>query len=224
MPHVCQIGTPREVRSESDLSYHRARYYDQNAGRLLSEDPLGLRVGVNRFQYVANSPLNFTDPSGLCKISVGHHVIFWLIPTCGPAIPVEHTYIILGDKNKEEPWVFDSGANGFICPWCKPTLQGAVGPLVPGLPETDIVNSDGTPLLVTADDGRPCALDQKILDGFANSLNGAGVPYHLLGPNSNSAASGGLNALGINGWKPPIFAPGWDSPLPIPKCPMCQHH
>lgn len=65
--------------------------------------------------------------------------------------------------------------------------------------------------------GRPCALDQKILDDFANKLNRAGVPYHLFGPNSNSAASGGLNALGLNGWTPPIILPGWGTPLTIPK-------
>jgi len=209
--------TGREFDTETSLYFYRARYYDPNAGRFLSEDPLGLRVGINRFQYVANAPLNFTDPSGLCKISVGHHAVAWLIPTCGPPIPIEHTYIVIGDKNKEEPWVFDSGAQSPCRWWCWPLLQAAVGPLVPGLPETNVVNSDGTPLLVTADDGRPCALDQKILDDFANKLNGAGVPYHLLGPNSNSAASGGLNALGLNGWTPPIIAPGWGTPLPIPK-------
>src|SRR2546429_722958 len=42
---------------------------------------LGLHVGINRFQYVANAPLNFKDPSGLCKISIGHHAVAWLIPT-----------------------------------------------------------------------------------------------------------------------------------------------
>jgi RHS repeat-associated protein len=208
--------TARESDTETGLYYYRARYYDPVLGRFISEDPLGLRVGINRFQYVANAPLNFTDPSGLCKISVGHHAVVWLIPTCGPPIPIEHTYIVIGDKNKEEPWVFDSGAQS-PCPWCRPLLQAAVGPLVPGLTETIVVNSDGPPLVVTTDDGRPCALDRKILDDFANKLNRAGVPYHLLSPNSNSAASGGLNALGLNGWTPPIIAPGWGAPLPIPK-------
>jgi RHS repeat-associated protein len=206
----------RRASDFSELSHYRARYYDSSVGKFLSEDPLGLRVGINRFQYVANAPLNFTDPSGLCKISVGHHAVVWLIPTCGPPIPIEHTYIVIGDKNKEEPWVFDSGAQS-PCPWCRPLLQAAVGPLVPGLTETIVVNSDGPPLVVTTDDGRPCALDRKILDDFANKLNRAGVPYHLLSPNSNSATSGGLNALGLNGWTPPIIAPGWGAPLPIPK-------
>jgi RHS repeat-associated protein len=213
--------TGRELDTETNLYFYRARYYDPTAGRFISEDPLGVRVGINRFQYVANAPTNFVDPSGLCKISVGHHSVLTMLPTCGPPIKFEHTYIVIGDTGNtgkgSEPWVFDSQPNGPICPWCKPTLEAAAGPLIPGLPETNTVNNDGTPLLVTADDGRPCQLDQRILDDFANKLNAAGVPYHLLGPNSNSATSSGLNALGINGWNPPIIAPGWGTPLPIPK-------
>jgi RHS repeat-associated protein len=211
--------TVRTLSSKSPIapSYYRARYYDPSVGRFLSEDPLGLRVGVNRFEYVSNTPLNFADPSGLCKISVGHHAIFWLVPTCGPPIPVEHAYIVLGDKDKEERWVFDAQPDGLICPWCKPKLEAAAGPLVAGLAETNQVDSDGTPLLVTEDDGRPCQLDQKIIDAFADKVNAAGVPYRLLSTNSNAAASGALNALGINGWTPPIIVPGWGTPLPIPK-------
>jgi RHS repeat-associated protein len=209
--------TGRDYDPETGLYYYRARYYDPTVGRFASEDPLGLRIGVNRFQYVANDPLNFADPSGLCKISVGQHVVITLVPTCGPPIKLEHTYIVLGDKNKGDRWVFDSEAHGWICPWCKPTLVAAAGLLAPGLQETNMVDADGIPLQVTQDDGRPCQLDYRILDDFANRLNAAGVPYHLLGPNSNSATSAGLSALGINGWAPPIIAPGWGIPLPIPK-------
>ena len=59
-----------------------------------------------------------------------------------------------------------------------------------------------------SDDGRPCSDDLKTLNNFANSVNNASVPYHLLGPNSNSVTSGGLGALGINDWSPPVIAPG----------------
>jgi RHS repeat-associated protein len=48
------------------LYYYRARYYDPTMARFISEDPIGIGGGdVNLYAYVWNSPLNWTDPSGL---------------------------------------------------------------------------------------------------------------------------------------------------------------
>jgi RHS repeat-associated protein len=47
------------------LYYHRARYYDPQARRFISEDPIGLKGGINLYGYVGNSPIGRTDPSGL---------------------------------------------------------------------------------------------------------------------------------------------------------------
>jgi RHS repeat-associated protein len=58
--------TARDYDTETNLYYYRARYYDPTSGRFTSEDPLGLRGGVNRYAYTRNSPTNFIDPSGLC--------------------------------------------------------------------------------------------------------------------------------------------------------------
>ena len=209
----------REFDSEIGLYFNRARYFDPASGRFLSEDPLGLRLGGDRYVYVSNAPTDATDPSGLCKISVGHHAVMsFYCSALGGMVPVEHTYIVLGEPGVstpgQEPWVLDAQPSGLICPWCNPTLEAAAGPLAAGLDETNGVARDGTPLLVTADDGRPCALDQRILDDLANKINGAGVPYHLIGPNSNSVTSTGLGALGFPGWSPPIIAPGWGDGLP----------
>ena len=49
------------------IDYFRARYYNPNIGRFLSEDPKGFRAGMNFYAYVDDSPLNFTDPSGQDK-------------------------------------------------------------------------------------------------------------------------------------------------------------
>jgi uncharacterized protein RhaS with RHS repeats len=43
----------------------RARWYDPQLGRFVSEDPIGLGGGINTYAYVGNSPVNATDPSGL---------------------------------------------------------------------------------------------------------------------------------------------------------------
>jgi RHS repeat-associated protein len=48
-----------------NLYYNRARFYDSQSGRLLSEDPTGMRGGPNLYQYGANNPLKYLDPTGL---------------------------------------------------------------------------------------------------------------------------------------------------------------
>jgi RHS repeat-associated protein len=57
--------TAREADSETGTYYYRARYFDQNVGRFVSEDPIGFRGGINFYRYVSNNPLNLTDPTGL---------------------------------------------------------------------------------------------------------------------------------------------------------------
>ena len=55
----------REYDSESELYFMRARYYDPQMRRFLTEDPLGLASGINPYAYVGNNPINGRDPSGL---------------------------------------------------------------------------------------------------------------------------------------------------------------
>ena len=58
--------TAREFDPETGLHFYRARSYDTNTGRFLQEDPIGFRGGdLNLYVYVANDPVNFTDPAGL---------------------------------------------------------------------------------------------------------------------------------------------------------------
>jgi len=57
--------TGRERDPDTGLLYYRARFYDPQLGRFISEDPIGLAGGINYYAYVANSPVNYTDPSGL---------------------------------------------------------------------------------------------------------------------------------------------------------------
>jgi RHS repeat-associated protein len=55
--------TARE-NDQTGLYYYRARYYDPVLKRFISEDPIGLRGGLNRFAYVGGNPVSLSDPSG----------------------------------------------------------------------------------------------------------------------------------------------------------------
>jgi RHS repeat-associated protein len=56
----------RELDTESNLYYVRARYFDPTAGRFLSEDPIGFNGDGNFYRYVDNDPADQSDPFGLC--------------------------------------------------------------------------------------------------------------------------------------------------------------
>ena len=56
--------TGREHDEESGLYYYRARYYDPEVGRFLTEDPIGFDGGINFYTYVSNNPINNNDPTG----------------------------------------------------------------------------------------------------------------------------------------------------------------
>lgn len=57
--------TGREWDPETGLYYYRARYYDSQLGRFISEDPVGFQAGPNFYSYVLNGPSLYLDPSGL---------------------------------------------------------------------------------------------------------------------------------------------------------------
>jgi RHS repeat-associated protein len=57
--------TGREWNPEIGPYYYRARYYDPEAGRFVSEDPLRLVAGPNLYAHAAQDPVGFADPRGL---------------------------------------------------------------------------------------------------------------------------------------------------------------
>ncbi|MCB1687210.1 MAG: hypothetical protein KDI33_01915 [Halioglobus sp.] len=57
-----QVG----IFSEGEnLYYMRARYYDADTGRFISEDPAGFVDGPNLYAYVGGNPIMLVDPTGL---------------------------------------------------------------------------------------------------------------------------------------------------------------
>jgi len=53
-------------------SYYRARYYDAQVGRFISEDPTDFNgSGTNFYAYVRNNPVDLADPLGFCPEARG---------------------------------------------------------------------------------------------------------------------------------------------------------
>ncbi|MGF6642282.1 RHS repeat-associated protein [Paraburkholderia sp. GAS82] len=52
---------------ETGLHYNTFRFYDPDVGRFINKDPVGLRGGVNFYQYAPNA-VGWIDPLGLARI------------------------------------------------------------------------------------------------------------------------------------------------------------
>ena len=63
--------TGRELDSVTGLQYNRARWYDPQLGRWISQDPMGFAAGdSNLYRYVNNKPVMSTDPSGMQEADI----------------------------------------------------------------------------------------------------------------------------------------------------------
>jgi RHS repeat-associated protein len=65
LPLTPYTYTSREWQPEAGLYFNRARFYDPDAGRFISRDPIGTNGGTNLYAYVSNNPLTSSDPLGL---------------------------------------------------------------------------------------------------------------------------------------------------------------
>ena len=72
---MLQFATPRlpdaalPALGMTQRSYYRARYYDPNPGRFLSEDPIDFSGGIDFYAYSRNNPVLYNDPFGLSPLS-----------------------------------------------------------------------------------------------------------------------------------------------------------
>ena len=60
----------RELDTESNLYFMRARYLDSATGRFISEDPARFPGGIDFYSYVENNAVNLIDPFGFCPWQV----------------------------------------------------------------------------------------------------------------------------------------------------------
>jgi RHS repeat-associated protein len=86
--------TGRELDQETGTYEYRARYFDPQTGRFLSEDPFRFVAGQNFYAYVQNSPPNLNDPMGLCPRR----------PSC-PEIPRAPYGVNINDNIDKARWM-----------------------------------------------------------------------------------------------------------------------
>lgn len=167
------LGNPlqyaaREFDPETGIYEYRARYYDQSAGRFLSEDPLRFAAGVNFYAYVHNDPSDLDDPTGLCddkncKLSIN----------CGPTprtLGFSHCSVTIQNGNTYSQ--YDAGASGWVG-WS----QLKFAPPGRGAPPGRDSFVKNVPV--------PCDCAQKA----ANDINSSNMIYSAPFQNSNTAAA-----------------------------------
>jgi RHS repeat-associated protein len=91
------VGQHGVMTESNGFYYMKARYYDPQVGRFVSEDPIGFDGGdVNLSAYVQNNPLNRVDPFGLWYIDINVSVGSWFGGTGGFLIGAEGVYPYAG--------------------------------------------------------------------------------------------------------------------------------
>ena len=89
--------TGREYDSFTGLQYSRARFYDPQIGRFLSEDPIGFKgKDINLYGYVRNRPLKYKDPKGLDIVVVENGPTAQSVFAGGN--PLGHTAVAISGK------------------------------------------------------------------------------------------------------------------------------
>lgn len=94
--------TGREIDPDIGLYYYRARWYDPQVGRFISEDPIGFGGGLNWYAYAGNNPVNRVDPSGTFDIDVHYYLTYYLARRSGCFEDWEARLIAEGDQRSDE--------------------------------------------------------------------------------------------------------------------------
>jgi RHS repeat-associated protein len=102
VPQPFQYAGQVGVMAEGDnLYYMRARYYDANIGRFISEDPIGFDGGLNLYAYVGGNPISLVDPTGLVTVDNTFEALsYYLTGNGAPADLGQNTQTLI--KNSPE--------------------------------------------------------------------------------------------------------------------------
>lgn len=197
------------VHQPSGLNLTWYRAYDPNLARWISRDPIEEDGGVNLYAFVANSPVNLTDPDGLRTFVCCRSLLTPVRMPFGISFPVplaKHCYILVTKAGTAPD---GKGRNGERYGLHDRTKTGRHhGPKIND--DSDEVGN-GAKDCTEVSNSTPDRED-RVKDCAANPscCRGCGESYKKLGgPNSNTFVSDVLTCAGI---KPPhltVIAPGY---------------
>ena len=160
--------TGHEMLDDTDLVNMNGRVYDPSLGRFLSADPIipdmTLSQALNRFAYVYNNPLSYTDPSGHIPFLAG----LFIATAAAVAIAPELTQAILAIAAAVA--IIHFAPLAFGLPAGTPlSALGAKGAIVAGV-------AGGTSSVIAT--GRP----EAFISGFGQGVLTFGVGSAFAGP------------------------------------------
>lgn len=194
--------TGKERDAESGNDYFNARYYGSSMGRFLSPDPFGGHLeypqSLNKYAYVMNNPLRYTDPTGmdLQEVCTGKGST-----TCGKSHWWNHERHVGTTDAKGHFHVthFQTDANGNLAGHninfntSGIHIDGNKGEFIAGTDPTRVNGETGTPwadthFVANSNCGGTCEAGGALF-GSAQTLQNLAT-QQLIGPNK------GLDALG----------------------------
>jgi RHS repeat-associated protein len=160
--------TGREFDPETGLYFNRARYYDPNTGRFISEDPIAFDGGINFYPYGLNTPINLRDANGKSAAAVAIPVSEGVGTLVCFGSGVCETVIVVGGVV-----VAVAGTGYLIYDWYESRSRGHSDP-IPYPATTNPGKCDKEPGKC-----KPCPPDSPYWDQPGNAHGGTtGVHYH----------------------------------------------
>jgi hypothetical protein len=136
-----------------------------------------------------------------------------------------HAYVVTTDPNGGQNYFRGGPSAGGPSGGSSGQLGGASsgsnswGPIItetgPYLPGTVDYQTGNPPSVTVHEDDKPCTCIDEKFSKTLKDIEAAKIPYNPFGPNSNSVAKKTVESGGFSAPTPPVWVPGWNTPLPM---------